>query len=416
MRRARSAGSAESQPERLLARRRWIMLATSVAIPVALAVGFGHRGAHMVPNLVLPGSGVLGVNGALGVGFIVMALLSTVAWMQWGMDWSFVAVAVASVVVSGLLGFSGHPHVGPVSPNRLAHEFPLVIVAMSAVAWLKSLMSGLPLVRRWRQRRAKHLTGLDDLGRMKVGDRCRAGVIAALAMVDDPQTREAELTHLANSIDRSDVYRRARWIGAAARGRFTGDTLRTDHAHLRSALALCGRLDAAAVAAFRSDAARRVAGVPSSEPGWVRPLDATLAAVALRRLGDETAATRWAAMLNGHMSLRRRRRPAWYWTPIGLALGSAPTWEHATFTAIARSENWLGDDDWTALRKRVLGAAARGEADPADARLIAAGRLWLHYVDDPEAERIVMRRTISTDPLACAIDQLARRVQTGAPD
>ena len=44
------------------------------------------------------------------------------------------------------------------------------------------------------------------------------------------------------------------------------------------------------------------------------------------------------------------------------------------------------------------------------------GRLWLTFVDDPEAARIVHRRSTSDDPLACALDELAAAVAgTGVP-
>jgi hypothetical protein len=96
-----------------------------------------------------------------------------------------------------------------------------------------------------------------------------------------------------------------------------------------------------------------------------------------------------------------------YWTPLGVAGGRAEAWEHALAAGIAHTGGWIGDEDWPALRARVLGAAARGSQHPHDERLIAAGRLWLTTIDDPEAARIVSRPTVRRDPLACAIDRLA---------
>jgi hypothetical protein len=84
-----------------------------------------------------------------------------------------------------------------------------------------------------------------------------------------------------------------------------------------------------------------------------------------------------------------------------------PAWEHAATTAIARGAGWIGDEDWTALRRRALGAAARGGEQCDDERLIAAARCWLVFVDDAEAERIVARPGVRRDSLACALDALA---------
>ena len=94
-----------------------------------------------------------------------------------------------------------------------------------------------------------------------------------------------------------------------------------------------------------------------------------------------------------------------------MSAGTALDWEHAAATALARSAGWVGDEDWTALRARVLGAAARGAAAPRDDRLIAAGRLWLACVDDDQAVRILARPTVGRDPLAGALDAVARRVR-----
>jgi len=70
----------------------------------------------------------------------------------------------------------------------------------------------------------------------------------------------------------------------------------------------------------------------------------------------------------------------------------------------------VGDEDWSALRRRALGAAARGTEHPEDERLIAAARVWLACVDDPEAQRIVLRPGVRRDPLACALDRLAAQL------
>ena len=147
----------------------------------------------------------------------------------------------------------------------------------------------------------------------------------------------------------------------------------------------------------------------------MRPLDAVLAALALDRAGEPAAGARCRALFAGPWALRRGHRPAWLWTPLALTAGRAPAWEHAASTALARSAGWVGDDDWPALRRQVLGASARGTALADDERLIAAGRVWLAHVDDPEAARIVARPTVADDPLAVALDAFARSLTGGQP-
>jgi hypothetical protein len=234
-------------------------------------------------------------------------------------------------------------------------------------------------------------------------DRCRAVALLSLAGAAGPDARAA--------IREPDVVRRARRVGFAARLRCGGDPFRVDHAHARAALALTGQLDSAAMDRFAADASRSRGGVPASEPGWIRTLDATLAAAALDHLGDEAAPRRWSEMLDGPLALRRGHRPAWWWSPLGVAAGRSLDWEHAAATAIAFERGWIGDRDWSALRKRVLGAAARGSARRDDERLIAAGRLWVALVDDPAAERIVSRPAVRHDPIAVALDRLATHLR-----
>ena len=106
---------------------------------------------------------------------------------------------------------------------------------------------------------------------------------------------------------------------------------------------------------------------------------------------------------------RGHRAGAW-WTPIGVRAGRAPDWEHTAATGIARAFGWLDDAEWTVLRKRALGAAARGTSVPSDERLVAAARVWLAFVDDPVAARVIARPTVEHDPLAIALDALAQRL------
>jgi hypothetical protein len=265
----------------------------------------------------------------------------------------------------------------------------------------------LPLVGRLaaarRSRQEPGRTGLAGLAELPPVDRCRAAAVAALAGVG---------AAVVDAIELPDVTTRARRIGLVARGRRGGDPFRVDHAPARTALALWGRLDADRLARFRADAAAAWTGVPASEPGWVRLLDGTLAAVALRE-SEPDAARRWAAQLRGPLSLRRGHRRAWIWTPLGLVLSRADDWEHAAASALARWAGLIaGDDDWPALRQRALGAAARGTAQRADERMIAAARIWTALVDDPAAEKILARPTVAHDPLAVALDALATRVRT----
>ena len=204
------------------------------------------------------------------------------------------------------------------------------------------------------------------------------------------------------------IEQRARRVGMWARFRFGGDSFRIDHAPARAALTLAGSGDEQLTSRFVGDAARTSLGVPCSEPTWVRPLDGTLAAIALHRCGG--SAERWVTSLRREFGLHRGHRSAWYWTPLGWPAGSAPAWEHAASTALARAMGWIGDDDWPALRARALGASARGTEHPHDERLIAAARIWLVFVDDPRAAPLLARPTVQHDPLAVALDRVATRL------
>ena len=178
------------------------------------------------------------------------------------------------------------------------------------------------------------------------------------------------------------------------------------------ALALHGLLDDAALDLFRSDASRSLVGVPASEPGWVRLLDGTLAAIALQRAGDPHVGERWSATLHGPFALRHGHRPGALWTPLAIRGPRSATWEHAAATGLARAEGWLQtDDDWHALRTRTLAAAARGNVVADDERLVAAARIWLRFVDDEQASRIVGRVTIHRDPIAVSLDAVAASLE-----
>jgi hypothetical protein len=213
------------------------------------------------------------------------------------------------------------------------------------------------------------------------------------------------------TVDLTDAERRARRIAFVARGRRGPNALQRDHAALRTAHAAVGH--AGHVEALFADGDRQASGVPASEPGWVRLVDGALAAAVLADHGHQDTARHWTAALNHSFAMTRGHRPSQQWTPLGISVGRAADWEQALATAIAHTEGWIDAADWASLRARVLGAAARGNERPNDERLIAAGRLWLARVDDAEALRIVDRPTVRHDPLACAIDALARTRSRG---
>jgi hypothetical protein len=386
--------------------RRVLALGVAVALPVLLVRVGGHAGVHMARNLLVPGAGVLDHAPILAIALVVLAVGATVLWLRWGADWALVAVVVLAMVLSLALSGGGGDHdaagLGP-PVARAAHEFPLVVLVVAALAWTRSVLGRTPGVRHLVGRRHRGRQGAVDLASLPVVDRCRAIAVRVLAGVDGTDDRVA--------VGGVDVQARARRVGLVTRGRVGGDPWRRDHAHARAARLLVGVASPHDAASLDADARRTGLGVPCSEPTWIRPLDATLAALALQRSGRPGAAAAWARALQGELGLRRGHRPAWWWTPLGIGAGSMPAWEHAATTALARSAGWIGDGDWTALRRRALGAAARGGGQPDDERLIAAARCWLALVDDLEAERIVTRPGVRRDPLACALDALATRLR-----
>ncbi len=411
--RARSGvvGDAFGSARRLRRRRRRtfaVLLAADISI-VAL-IRTSHRGTHIAESVIFPGAGLFENYRLLSVGFALAVVAATVAWMSWGADWLVGAVWVAALVATVLLAQRGQPVVrGVAQPLRGSHEFPLVMAVIAAVAWTKSVLARLPGVRQFRRARQRRR---DELGRSaaSVVDTCRAASIAALAI--SAGAAGVDVTGHRLAITDARVQRRARRVGAIARWRFTGDPLRADQAHIRTALWLWGELSDDQAAGFVAEAGRRLAGVPASEAGWVRPVDAVLAAVALDEHGVQTP--RWPAMLHDRWSLRNGHRPAWCYEPLGLVAGACPPWEHATLGALCRTRGWVGDADWAAVRRTVLGGAARHDGDAHDERLVAAGRLWLAYVDDEQARQVIGRRSVGTDRIAVALSQLARAVAAAA--
>ena len=390
--------------------RRAMVLGASLAVPVALVVGLGHRGAHMMRSMVVPGAGLVGSNNLLAAACLLAALGATVAWVRWGIDWLLAAVVIGAVVASGLVS-DAHDAVttsmasidAVARPVVAAHEFPLVLLAAGLISWLRTVAGRIPGLSHLARRRGRTSEGLASVDRMRPVDRSRTAAVVALA-------GDAELAGVM-ATDRA-IEQRARRVGMWARFRFGGDAFRTDHAPARAALTLAGSWDGRLTSRFVADAERTTLGVPCSEPTWVRPLDGTLAAIALHRCGGSV--DRWVKSLRGEFGLRRGHRAAWYWTPLGWPAGSAPAWEHAASTALARAMGWIGDDDWPALRARALGASARGTEHPHDERLIAAARIWLVFVDDPRAVPLLARPTVQHDPLAVALDRVATRLAADA--
>ncbi|MFN8021023.1 MAG: hypothetical protein U0Q03_05780 [Acidimicrobiales bacterium] len=384
-------------------RRRAVVAAVSLVVAVVLGVAGGHGGAHALQNLVVPGIGLYERSLVLAIAVFVLTVAAVVLWVQWGVDWLLAVVVLGSTVAAGTWGnvsgvAAGAAGAGAAAAVRrvpAAHEFPLVVLVVSGVVWVRGALGHIPGVRHLVERRRRARP--DALHAL---DRSRTAVV--LGLLGDP---DAGVLATDPSVER-----RARRIGLMARGRRGADPFARDHAAARAGLSLAGASTPDAIARFRDDAARAAAGVPASEPTWVRPLDAVLAAVALHHGGDPAAGPRAAEALAGPLALRHGHRPACWWTPLGIRFGSAPVWEHAATAALARTHGWCDDADWTALRARLLGAAARGVGRPDDERAIAAGRIWLAFVDDEQAARILRRPTVSRDPLAVALDRYASRL------
>lgn len=380
--------------ERTIRRRRALALLATGIVVTALSFGFGHRGVHAVRSLIVPGAGLYDHrHWVLGVALTLAAVAATYAWLTWGMDWTVFAVLIAAMAFSAALAYDDHP-AAAFRASAAAHEFPLVVLVMAGLSWVRVA---------WRRTPIGHRRASREVQSQSLMDLTRATALTAVAGVGAAAT-----------VDDEALRTRCRRVGIAARARFGGDPLRRDHAHVRAALALSGSLDDEAIARFRADAVRSVAGVPASEPGWVRLVDGTLAAIALERSGDTEVGRRWAQALSGPFELRHGHRPAALWTPIGLRGPRGATWEHAAATGLARARGWITiDDDWQALRTRALAAAARGNAVADDERLVAACRIWLRFVDDDQAARILGRVTVHRDPIAVALDAVATSL---APD
>lgn len=387
-----------------LRRRRLAVLAAFVAATLVSWLALGHRGAHIARALLFPGAGLIDEQPIVAVLCLTATIAATIAWLRWGADWLVAATAAVSVALSAWWTGSHEGVVVAAVASRSAHEFPLVLVVVALVAWLRSLTVRLPFVAAWASTRHHRTNGLVDAGTLHPTERSRTAAVLALAGGDHSATAERLASDPA-------VVCRARRVGAVARLRVGADPLRRDHAHARAALVLAGAAAPGPAASIVDDARRNPLGVLCSEPGWVRPLDATLSAIALSRLGGDP--TRWRRALEREFALHRGHRAAWWWTPLGVGAGSMPAWEHAATTALAKAAGWIDDDrDWVALRRLALGASARGTRVASDERLIAAGRMWATLVDDADATRLLARPTVRHDPLAVALDLVATRLRS----
>jgi hypothetical protein len=386
--------------------RRMVVLGAFVAVIATAWLAFGHRGQHVARGLLFPGAGLVDERPLLAALCLAATVVATLAWLRWGADWLVATAAGLSVVLSALAVPVGQHASGPVpdswQASAAAHEFPLVLIVVAVVAWLRALTLRVPLIAAWVSARHRRRAGLGDVGQLPPVDRSRTAAVLALV--------GGELAGRAAAVAADpEVVERARRVGLVARFRTGGDPLRHDHAHARAALALTGRADREALDRLIADTDRHPLGVVCSEPGWVRPLDATLVALAVSRAGVRP--TRWTSALEQQFALDRGHRPAWWWTPLGIGAGSMPAWEHATTACLARAAGWIDHDrDWEALRRTALGASARGTSVAADERLIAAARILASLAGDTEAGRLLARPTVRHDPLAVAIDLLARRL------
>lgn len=353
---------------------------------------------HMLQNILVPGLGLHERSVVLAIAVFIAAMLGIVAWIRWGADWLPASILLLSTIAAGVPMQSGghhhHAQVGEWVPQMAAHEFPIVVAVVAAIVWLQASLRSIPVLRRFVAMRVEQApANLSELPALA----CSQGaVVAALAGEQNADTKQAASS--------DQVFKRARWISRIARFRFGEDVFAVDHGLARAGLAMTAQLQPEQAQRFLTDARNAPGGVPCGEPGWIRMLDGTLTAIALDQLGDESAAKRWQEMLAGPLQLRRGHRPAMWWTPLGVRFGNAPLWEHALAMAIAVDQGWCDLQDWQHLRPQLLGAAARGVEIVDDERAIAAGRLWLRWVDDEQAARILNRPTVKRDPLAAMIE------------
>lgn len=377
----------------------------------AVMLTMGHSGMHMLQNILVPGLGLHERSLVLAIATFISVIAGLIAWIRWGIDWLPATLVVLSTLASGVptesLG-QDHASTNPLVLQYAAHEFPIVVAVVAALIWLQTSIKSLPLIRRIAATRVENAP--QSIAELPPVACSQAAVISILS--------GSKSQNAAAAAANESVTQRCRWIGRVARFRFGDDPFMVDHGIARAGLLITGQLSENQKAQLMRDSTRAPGGVPCSEPGWLRFLDGTLTAVALTEAGDKTAGERWTQMLDGPLAIKRGHRPAMWWTPLGIAFGNAPLWEHALGCALARDYGWCSDKDWEGLRPRLLGAAARGVQIVDDERAIAAGRLWLDIVKDEQASRILMRPTVQYDPIALEIEALREQlaVTSAAPE
>jgi hypothetical protein len=295
------------------------------------------------------------------------------------------------VTMTGLMPFVLDTTESPLRVLRASHEFTLVLIVFAFLAQVRVFFSRLPGANRLRQIVPEALLFASV-------DVARAAALSLYAGFDPDESKKL-LRH-------PQLPARARRINCWSRFRCNGDSLEGAHAPLRAALSLAGLLDHEQLDAFRRDARASLAGVPDSEPTWIRPLDGMLAALALGALGEQECILRWQHIFRERFGLRHGRRVAALHRPSMIAIGTCPLWEQATVSAIAFRQGWLEENDWDCLRGKCLGVAAGGAADPASLRFIAAGKCWASLTGDSEAAAILGRRTLTSDRIATAVATL----------
>lgn len=398
--------------------RRGLGLAALVLLIVLdlLATGwFGgsERELAVIRSIILPGLAFVEWIPVLGISVISLSVFALWLWLRWGATWPILLLITSSVITSATL-LPLHTHgseppipfidlalakshfafslpIGDGSIRFASHEFTIVLVLFAMVGQLKGLVDRLPGVARIYDRLPSLMTeGTSTLA--------RAVTLESLSRTPRVPTQLAEPT-----------------LGPACTRLLRCLTLRAGPTPMASAfsayrLALlnAGVLSEAEHTQWLAECRANLTGVPCSEPGWNRLLDGTLAALSFDPEREGEALSRWQSALQNPLRLRHGRRAASIHLPTMLSLGIAPLWEHGLSLALAHQAGWVdGRNDWAALRPHCLGVAAGGDDRPATLRLIAAGRLWCQLLGDTQAEAILKRRTLSSDPIALATAQWA---------
>ena len=358
-------------------------------------LGGSERTLAVLRTLVLPGLPFFEWQPWIGAVCVMFALGSAGAWLRWGMDWLLLLVVIVCLLLAAFVMPLHHDVPGTHEHlTRAAHEFTIVLVVFALLAQVRLLVTRLP-GGDWLRAR------VPDSWSYPAVDIAHACAIDLLARGD-----RGDRHRVARQLRDDRLYQRARRINLLARFRRHPDALGGAHAPLRAALLLSGELADDQTSQFVTEARFSLVGVPDSEPTWIRPLDAMLAAVVLDRLGEEAAVARWRWVWATRFGLRHGRRPAALHRPSALSIGTASTWEHATASLLACQMGWSDAGDWEHLRPRCLGAAASTRIDAVTQRTVAAGLLWAHLTEDTEAVEILERRTQYADPVASALRQM----------